>query len=77
MSQISKATQSSKSDTDYIQDIKINSVFVASICSKNETSAKAKRGMKFIQNIKNMILESSFFEKLTTYSWVSQRVYLV
>ncbi len=28
MSQISKATQSSESDTDFIQDIKINSVFL-------------------------------------------------
>jgi hypothetical protein len=35
MSQISKATQSSESDTDFIQDIKINSVFVASICGEN------------------------------------------
>ena len=29
-------------------DIKINSVFVASICSKNETPAKAKRGLNEI-----------------------------
>jgi hypothetical protein len=40
MSQISKATQSSESETDFIQDIKINSVFAASICSENETPAK-------------------------------------
>jgi hypothetical protein len=46
MLQISKATQSS--DTDFIQDIKINSVFVVSICSENETSAKAKRGLNEI-----------------------------
>jgi len=48
MSQISKATQSSESDTDFIQDFKINSVFVASICSENETPAKAKRGLNEI-----------------------------
>jgi hypothetical protein len=32
LSQISKATQSSESDTDFTQDITINRVFVASIC---------------------------------------------
>jgi len=46
MLQISKVTQSS--DTDFIQDIKINSVFVVSICSENETPAKAKRGLNEI-----------------------------
>ena len=37
-----KATQSSESDTDFIQDITINSVFEASICGENETPTKAK-----------------------------------
>jgi len=45
---ISKVTQSSESDTDFIQDITIISVFVASICSWNETPAKAKRGLNKI-----------------------------
>jgi hypothetical protein len=44
MSQISKV-KSSESDIDFIQDITIISVFVASICSGNETPAKAKRGL--------------------------------
>ena len=48
MSQISKATQSSESDTDFIQDITINSVFVASICCENKPPAKAKRGLNEI-----------------------------
>ncbi len=48
MLKISKATQSSESNTDFIQDIKINSAFVASICSENETPAKAKRGLNEI-----------------------------
>jgi hypothetical protein len=48
MSQISKATQSSESDTDIIQDIPINSVVVASIRSENETPAKPKRGLNEI-----------------------------
>jgi len=48
MSKISKATQSSDSDTDLIQDIKINSVFVTSICNENDTPAKAKRGLNEI-----------------------------
>ena len=44
MSQISEATQSSESGTDFIQDnkeITINSVCGASIGSENETPAKA------------------------------------
>jgi hypothetical protein len=45
MWKISKATQSLESDTGFIQDIKIISVFVASIFSENETPAKAKRGL--------------------------------
>jgi hypothetical protein len=48
MSEISKETQSSESDTDFIQDITINSVVVASICNQNETPAKAKRGLNEI-----------------------------
>jgi hypothetical protein len=43
MSQILKA-QSSESDTDFIQNISINSC----ICSENETLAKAKRGLNKI-----------------------------
>jgi len=46
MSQISKATQSSESDTDFIQDNTINSVH--SIGSENDTPAKAKRGLNKI-----------------------------
>ena len=38
----------SESDTDFIQDITIRRVFVASICSENETPAKAKRGLNQI-----------------------------
>ena len=41
MSQISKATQSSETDTDFIQDITINSVFVTSFCGENEMPTKA------------------------------------
>ena len=53
-----KVTQSSESDTDFIQDITINSVFEASICGENETPTKAKRDLNkiYIQNLKNMIL---------------------
>jgi len=39
MSEISKTTQSSESDTGFIQNITIDSVFLASICSQNETPA--------------------------------------
>jgi hypothetical protein len=46
MSQISKATQSSESDTDFIQDNTINSVYGDSLGSENGTPAKAKRGFK-------------------------------
>jgi len=45
MSQISKATQSSESDTDFIQDNTINSVYGDSLGSENDTPAKAKRGL--------------------------------
>jgi len=45
MSQTSKATQSSKSDTDFIQDNTINSVYGDSLGSENDTPAKAKRGL--------------------------------
>ena len=41
MSQISKATQSSESDTDFIQDITINSVYRDSLGSENDSPAKA------------------------------------
>ena len=41
MSQISKATQSSESDTDFIQDNTINSVYGDSLGSENDT---VKRG---------------------------------
>ncbi len=43
-----KVTQSSESDTDFIQDITINSVLVASICGENETPTKAKRDLNKI-----------------------------
>ncbi len=48
MSQISKATQSSESDTDFIQEITISSVFGDSIGSENDTPAKAKKGLNKI-----------------------------
>ena len=48
MSQISKATQSSESDTDFIQDNTINSVYGDSLGSENDTPAKAKRGLNKI-----------------------------
>jgi hypothetical protein len=48
MSQISKSTQSSESDTDFIQEITINSVYGDSIGSENDTPAKAKRGLNKI-----------------------------
>jgi hypothetical protein len=43
-----KVTQSSESDTDFIQGITINSVLVASICGENETPTKAKRDLNKI-----------------------------
>ncbi len=44
-----KNKKSSESKTDFIQDlIKINSVFVASICGENETPTKAKRDLNKI-----------------------------
>ena len=48
MSQISKSSQSSESDTDFIQEITINSVYGDSIGSENDTPAKAKRGLNKI-----------------------------
>ncbi len=48
MSQISKATQSSESDTDFIQDNTINTVYGDSLGSENDTPAKAKRGLNKI-----------------------------
>jgi hypothetical protein len=51
MSQISKATQSSESDTDFIQDNTINSVYGDSLGSENDTPAKAKRGLNKILSV--------------------------
>ena len=51
MSQISKATQSSESDTDFIQDNTINSVYGDSLGSENDTPAKAKRGLNKIISV--------------------------
>ncbi len=51
MSQISKATQSSESGTDFIQDNTINSVYGDSLGSENDTPAKAKRGLNKILSV--------------------------
>jgi hypothetical protein len=53
-----KVTQSSESDTDFIQDITINSVLVAYLfVVKMRRQLKLREiWIKFIQNIKNMIL---------------------
>jgi hypothetical protein len=51
MSQISKATQSSESDTDFIQDNTINSVYGDSLGSENDTPAKAKRELNKILSV--------------------------
>jgi hypothetical protein len=46
MSQISKATQSSESDTDFIQDNRINSVYGDSLGSKNAALRRSERTKK-------------------------------
>jgi hypothetical protein len=60
MSQISKSSQSSESDTDFIQEITINSVYGDSIGSENDTPAKAKRGLNKIYLRRLMKLEKFF-----------------